>query len=500
MLPRITNLHIIISLILLILIAGCGKDTDHTAIINNNSLTAREAKEWYYGVFKKSTEWGQSTEKGKKLPDWKNGVYKKIGNIEIIEFPLIKQKTFIAVDSVGRTKRQMLEIAKNSLSRLSFIKTNGQIFVREMNYVPDYQYLQDKNWDISSVSIHSTNSDFTGKLYIKKWNGENLSVNKIKKGRLASSGKVYPQSGLTKFLESRMTCTWSMTPIMVEECDFEIELDDPELRTCEMVESGDYILEIYCEDEPADPQDPEYPGETGCEFDVAPNCVCELYMLDCSDPSPGDPGGNEPPVTIVVDLVDDDCLEKVLAQMNSNTETFFYGLTNMIFGNSESLHVTLFDYYDNSSDAPLGYANGVIGGSTFQIGINTFHSQGSSEEDIAGTFLHEMIHAYLMSHPTVWNVNDPQHLYMMTNMLETMANDLVLLFPNLDYKDALAVSYNGLTYDEDPLNSIFLTIVRNVLNTKLQNTYPGTSIQDMEDLGKSYQKGGNKGTRSTICQ
>ena len=48
-------------------------------------------KNWYYETFKKTAEWLSSAEHGKKLPDWKHGEYKKIGGMEIVEFPLIKK-------------------------------------------------------------------------------------------------------------------------------------------------------------------------------------------------------------------------------------------------------------------------------------------------------------------------------------------------------------------------------------------------------------------------
>ena len=63
-----------------------------------NSL-APAAKEWYYSSFKKSAEWKQSPLHGKKLPDWGRSSYKKIGNMEIVEFPLVSALKTVLIPS-----------------------------------------------------------------------------------------------------------------------------------------------------------------------------------------------------------------------------------------------------------------------------------------------------------------------------------------------------------------------------------------------------------------
>src|SRR5205085_475393 len=93
-------------IIALVFAFACQKETSSKATSSNFNPTI--AKEWYYAEFKKSAEWQGSDMKGKKLPDWENGVVSKIGNNEIVEFPLVKKTKSFPLSSVaeGRTLSQ----------------------------------------------------------------------------------------------------------------------------------------------------------------------------------------------------------------------------------------------------------------------------------------------------------------------------------------------------------------------------------------------------------
>lgn len=52
--------------LILLFFNGCQKELTDTLKNSAKVFDVAEAKEWYYGVFKKSSEWQQSPDKGKK--------------------------------------------------------------------------------------------------------------------------------------------------------------------------------------------------------------------------------------------------------------------------------------------------------------------------------------------------------------------------------------------------------------------------------------------------
>lgn len=241
----------------------------------------------------------------------------------MVEFPLVKQKTLLAVDSIHLDRKQMLDVANAALTRIVFIKRkSGETYVRELDYIPEYEYLKKKNWDLSDKSILAESIDFYGKLYVKKWSGEHLSVHKLRNGKIKSSGKVNQQS---PNLQNRMTCTWESVPEMVEICDMAIVNDVPvNFGNCEMVATGDYWLEVYCTDDPEDPENPEDPG---CDFGDE-SCLCVVYGIGCE---PGGGGGsNYPTFSEIIFFLDEkmdlSLDEETWLQNNAvrATEIYFY--------------------------------------------------------------------------------------------------------------------------------------------------------------------------------
>lgn len=89
----------------LILIA-CQKEVSN-AKNYKEAFNDKSVKEWYYGTFKKSPEWAgyNSSLNKRKLPDWKHGTYIRFGDKEIVEFPLVKEKSTFSI-IYGRATRK----------------------------------------------------------------------------------------------------------------------------------------------------------------------------------------------------------------------------------------------------------------------------------------------------------------------------------------------------------------------------------------------------------
>ena len=170
------KLSVFASVIILIAI-GCQK------ILSNRDLSATTfnttaAKNWYYGTFIKSSEWSGSAKKDKQLPDWKNGVITTIEKQDAVVYPFIKgSRSFSIPGDKSLTEPQCKRIADASLSKIAFIKTaDNKISVKEIDYIPDWQYLQNKQFNIGEMKGSSGKSDFTGRVITKDWAGNILSI------------------------------------------------------------------------------------------------------------------------------------------------------------------------------------------------------------------------------------------------------------------------------------------------------------------------------------
>lgn len=205
---------------------------------------------------------------------------------------------------------------------------------------------------------------------------------------------------------------------------------------------------------------------------------------------------------IIVDMIDNPCLRQVLDKINSINNTFLKDITDK-FNSTDVINVSLYNYEDTNLNSNSGQAKGTLGGNYFEIGINTFQSTGASEEEIAGTFIHEMIHAYLMAFPITWDATNPQHTAIISDLSDEFANDLHTIFPNLPLKAAYAIAFEGLVNDSSPAQQIAQRILIDIkiqqLNlTVLQNS-PVTQNQ-LTVLAKTYQKGGTNGSKTGNCQ
>ncbi len=245
----------------------------------NEAFMQEAAKEWYYGTFKKSSEWSASSEKGKKLPDWKHGQYRKVGNMEIVEFPLLKERTALPIPSTASlTTAEIQRVADASLTRIAFIKTKNAIEVREIDYIPDLAYAKANGYDLSSYNFGSTAQDFSGRMVIKKWNGVVMSYNTLSNGKITKRGKINKQQSQS---DTKATLDENVTLSGSEICEYE--------RYCEEERQGDAWVPIgtctpWTPTGNCWPIDDVDPGD--CNYGLTESCACQLYGLGCDNGNP----------------------------------------------------------------------------------------------------------------------------------------------------------------------------------------------------------------------
>ncbi len=165
-------------------------------LLSNQDLSATTfnttvAKNWYYSTFIKSQEWSGSAQKNKQIPDWKNGKVTTIENQQAVVYPLIKEtRSFLIPGDNSLTEPECKRVADASLSKIAFIKNNAdQITVKEIDYIPDWKYLQRKHFNIGEMKDANGKSDFTGRVVTKDWAGKILSIQIQVEGKTVKVGK-----------------------------------------------------------------------------------------------------------------------------------------------------------------------------------------------------------------------------------------------------------------------------------------------------------------------
>jgi hypothetical protein len=262
-------------------VIGCQKDFNSSSTNENKVLTkfnAQNIKEWFYGSFKKSTEWATYKEKVSKSPNWAKFNLSKIGELEAIEFPLTKAKATFAIEGGGLLNpMQCKKIANASLSKIIFIKTPTGIEVREINFIPDWEYLQQKQFDISEIGAATVNKDFTGRVIVKKWDGSIVSSSVFVNGKMKKIVKSNLNNNIptsnnnnTQICISLQMCIWE------QDCTQTIINDVVVSEEC-----GEWVNTGQC-----------WPVEE-CDGSIDP---CEMYGVNCEgEGGGGGTGGGENP-------------------------------------------------------------------------------------------------------------------------------------------------------------------------------------------------------------
>jgi hypothetical protein len=255
------KLFVFASVIVLIAIS-CQKllsNEDLSATIFNTTA----AKNWYYGTFIKSPEWSGSAQREKQLPDWKNGVVATIEKQDAVVYPFIKgSRSFLIPEDKSLSAPQCKRIADASLSKIAFIKTaDNQITVKEIDYIPDWQYLQNKHFNIGEMKGANGKSDFSGSIITKDWTGNILSIQiqvdgkTVKIGKRVNDKKTINGSKGENNTSSLEGCTYTEFCLWQQDCVITIYGDGMITNEC-----GEwYIVECWLVENCPDPPPPPPP-------------------------------------------------------------------------------------------------------------------------------------------------------------------------------------------------------------------------------------------------
>ncbi len=257
-----------------------------------SEFSVANVKEWYFGVFKKSSKFTELDEESPntiiyrnsamgnnpliKAPNWNKSTYYKNGSYEFIEMPLVynyKANILQKVDNISVIDRH--RIIQSSIDKVLFIKDKtGKIEVRIMSIQPTYDYALSKNFDISNIHSNAFDPNFAGTIQVRKWNEKIVRTNEVAAGKLVRKIKEF------KILRKNSVVTSSANSSQ-ENCECG---DHPEVIwvhqcTPDNYFQGDVMVAVACTDH----------GQL--------NTAETIYV--CNDPCSGDGiGGEDGPCSV----------------------------------------------------------------------------------------------------------------------------------------------------------------------------------------------------------
>ncbi len=173
------------------------------------------AKEWWYGSFRKSADFkrvnfsspiiqmlnagndlstvngpnaindGSNASMGlqSRLPSWRRATHKTIGDLQIVEAPLIGGAMLAPIAEPTATKAEEVKLAALTQHKLLIASNNGGgPNVRVVTLVPSLRYAKAKNWDLGVMDATALPADFEGDIIACDWAGTLMKAWRKKKG------------------------------------------------------------------------------------------------------------------------------------------------------------------------------------------------------------------------------------------------------------------------------------------------------------------------------
>lgn len=253
-------------IILISILIGCSK-ANEDVLFPNSFLS--EAKEKYLKLLKNN----QNLNYVNRIFYWNKSFQSNIESLEILEVPVKESVTKTLIPSIEKlNQEEKIKIANAAINRITFIKSrNLDIDIRQTIYVPTYEYLKSKGFDINNVSILSKEWDFSGQVIVKDLSGEILSIGLYNRGIKYKSIKI----GATEGLNSKMS---------------QLPSTNDDLWECEIVTICD-VISYNSGRETWENCRNEFTGncwpssiviDDQCSSLSSEICICKMYNLECN--------------------------------------------------------------------------------------------------------------------------------------------------------------------------------------------------------------------------
>lgn len=511
---------------MILLVQACRKFDFTTKESKTPEFTVAEAKEWYYGVFKKSAGYKQvdlsspfapdpdyllssntrtNSTFFKKYPYWNKAIHYSSGNIQVVEMPVAYEANILVLPGMQKLSAEdRKKVAASSLQKILFIKNaNQSVSVRMVTLIPSLAYLKSKDFDISDNTMQNPDKNFDGVVVIRNWQEKIINVIEVKDAKYTRKIKLVksavqptnPNNTSNNIaLRSTDGCGWSLTVRTVRYCisttgsSGDQPPADPE---CPSGDWGEYQEEeweyVPCEGDEEDPfQDCIEMGNSNEQ------CSCDIYGLGCG--GEGDqPPGDDPsyPVSEIDNLVDP-CLRAAKNKVtNENLKNFITQLYNTSYLNNTTTNISWNQVLSLPSGGP---AQSYLSGNTWTIEMSTGFIQNNSpsQEFVGAVMLHEVIHSFIQQNQVqlgIQGTNWADHSIMFFGWTNKLRDALKEIF-NLDDQTATALALGGiadvLTYSYNPTGQN--TAFGDFLNSFAQSNY-NISLQTAQAVQNLHMSG-----------
>jgi hypothetical protein len=289
-----------------IIILSCKRTVNEISVPPKFAIA--EAKEWYYGTFKKTSSFSvinyaspiaplptSNVIAKAKYPSWTKSMSYSRNGVDYVEMPLVyNTKTMLLPEMADLPIGEQKRVAEASLNKVLFAKNSfGKIVVRTVTIVPTPNYAKAHDYDISINTLGNYDKDFSGFIIIKDWNEKILKAAKFEKGNLVRKMNIKNASekqgaSFNSNSTNREVCEFVWVPkkykVCVNATSGDVPSDNPD--DCEewqdVINETQGTYELQCHEENDDPNG-------GCNYSLAQSCECQLYGLGCD----GDNGGDD---------------------------------------------------------------------------------------------------------------------------------------------------------------------------------------------------------------
>lgn len=269
---------------------------------------------------------------------------------------------------------------------------------------------------------------------IKKWNGAEVGRNVLVNGKITKKYKL--GNVLANRLQRTQSCQVGQLEITewARDCEVHIYGDGMVTNECgQWYTTGN----TWCVDD-------ENGQNPNCTDLSTPECFCELIGGPGCQETGGGGQNNTPPS--VDNLVDDPCLHStvdvVISRDCQNKITTFI---NNTFANSNTFNLEFVDMPNHPTRDAVCDVRGILL-DRFTATITLYNNQlnSASQEYIAATILHEVVHAWIeYSYPNTSDQINQHNLMASSWRFEAMKTALMEIFPNLGEQDAIDLTWGG---------------------------------------------------------
>lgn len=244
----------LVALVTLATFFACKRTSDIQP--SKDTFGVDQAKEWYYGYFKKSIYFKKlnvnspfvgdfyktvssrtsNTDAGnlKKSPKWGLAQSVTKNGLQIVEMPILYDITTILLPGTQSKSQGVKEqLANASLNKILFIKKpNGQIAIRLVTIVPTIDYATGKNFDISNNNATNLEDNFSGYMMVRKWDETPIKTLKILNGNSYKNVTIRKMMNNVQTETEQSPCYFEWVPKIYRTCAVAYQGDEPD-HECE---------------------------------------------------------------------------------------------------------------------------------------------------------------------------------------------------------------------------------------------------------------------------